>query len=400
MSEIEILPSIHDIPRAEWEAMAPADDPLWRWSFFEAMETTGIGLDGFAYLSLKRDGKRLALLPVFWLEALKLDDASGKSWPMVQRVRQWWPGFFSISTLVCGNPLADGRLLVAPGVGEVESRPLVQAVRALARRKRLRWIFFKDFGEKELAKLFPDSVRPPFFEVEAMPDAVLSLPWNDFEGYLAHLSPKSRWSTRRRLRKVHEAPGVRIEVLEDFSHLIPQMLPLYRQVYDNADARMDLLTSEFFATVAENPELRPTVIACWKDERLIGFLLCVFSGGECTSLRIGLDYPQLEELPVYFVLFVESIRLALERGCHAVNFTQTSYVNKLRMGSHLRTFTHVVTHSNPLVRRLARRFLPKTMGRYRDWEEVHNYLAKQDSGTWVPESREDGGASEDRAAAH
>ncbi|MDC0707920.1 GNAT family N-acetyltransferase [Stigmatella sp. ncwal1] len=376
MSEIEILPSIHAIPRTEWDAMAPADDPLWCWSFFEAMETTRIGLDGFAYLALKRDGQRVAILPVFWIKALQLDDVSGKSWPIVQKIRRWRPEFLCISTLICGNPLADGRLLVAPGAQGIEPKPLLQAVRKLARSKRLRWIFFKDFGAKELAKLFPHSIQPPFFEVEAMPDAVLDLPWDDFEGYLAHLSPKTRWSARSRLRKVHEAPGVRIEVLEDFAHLIPQMFPLYRQVYEHADARMDVLTPGFFAAVAADRELRPTLIACWKDDQLIGFLLCVFSGGECTSLRIGLDYPHLENLPVYFVLFAESIRLALARGCHAVNFTQTSYIAKLRMGSHLRTFAHAVTHTNPVTRLLARRFLPRTMGRYRDWEEVHAHLAQ------------------------
>ncbi|RKH74161.1 GNAT family N-acetyltransferase [Corallococcus aberystwythensis] len=375
MSEIEICSSITAIPHDEWQAMVPADDPRWNWSFFKAMESSAIGPDGFVYFVRRQNGRRVAILPACWYAGLPLEVAAGQSWSL-EGIRRRWPGFLRISALICGHPMAEGRLLVAPGVKDVEQETLVHAARELARRQQLRWLIFKDFRDEERMQVFPGELLPPFFAAESMPDAVLSLPGNGFEDYVAQLKPKARRNLRSKLRKFEGTPGVRIEVLEDFRHLIPQLLPLYRQVYERAEARLELLTPEFFSSLMDNRELGAVVLACWKEEQLLGFLLCLFSNGKCVNLRVGLDYERAHELHVYFALYAENIRLAMARGCREINFCQTSYQAKLELGCHLRPSSHVMTHSHPLLRPLARRYMPRMLAQYRHSKLVRAHLAQ------------------------
>ncbi|HEX4964508.1 MAG TPA: GNAT family N-acetyltransferase [Thermoanaerobaculia bacterium] len=358
----EVVPGIAGISRRDWQDVAPPDDPLWTWDCFAAMEAGGVGPDGFEYLVWRDERGATAILPAFWFRALPLHTAMEQPWRgRVEAIRRWLPGFLSIGTYFCGHPLGCGRVLRRAGVDAPSGSEVLAAVFRRARERRLAYPIFKDFSAAEIPVLFPQPGAHGFFAVDSLPEAVLSLAPGDFEDYLAKCKLKARRNIRSNLRKF-AAAGLRLERLSQFGALAPRLHELYEEVFARAPVQFDHLTPRFFAEVAASPGLDPQVLACFAGDRLVGFLLCLFAGRGGVCLRVGFAAEEIERRSrLYFVVHYEAIRLALERGCHELNFCQVSYPAKLEMGCVLMGRTHLATHTNALLRPVIRRFMPGLM---------------------------------------
>jgi hypothetical protein len=358
----ELVTTVQAIPPDEWRALAPRHDPLWTWDFFRSMEEGNIGPDGFEYVVLRdRAGRLAAVLPMTWFSALRLDDMlSEDARQSIRVLRVVLPSLFRIRALFCGNPLGEGRVLVADWVKTPIGALLVRSIREVAARRRLGWIVCKDFSEPDLARYFlgePGSASG-LFQVPGLPDAILDLPGGRFDEYVAGLAASARRNVRSKVRKLEERPEFRMEVVEEFSPLIPQMMPLYQQVFDKAETKFDHWTPDFFRSLAQNAGVQTRVIACWEDQRLVGFMLCLFEGTGSVAIRIGLDYARAREARLYHNLQHQAVRLALLTGCRQLNLCQTAYEPKRELGCRLHPLAHAVGHRNPLLHRLLRRVLP------------------------------------------
>ncbi len=217
MYDVEIVSSVTRIPKAVWDDLAPPDDPLWRWSYFRVMETSGVGPDGFEYLIFRRGARIVAILPAFWFGAypLALGDA-GKLEAVIGRVRKTIPGFLCLSVYFCGHPMGEGRLLRRDGEAIRFDSSLLHQVRQIAWRKGLRWIIFKDF-DSAVPTLFPTLRSSTFFAVEGLPDARLYLSTTNFEDFIAASKGNARKNIRKRLRKFAGMTNLRVEVLNSGS---------------------------------------------------------------------------------------------------------------------------------------------------------------------------------------
>ncbi|MFR9721947.1 GNAT family N-acetyltransferase [Streptomyces sp. MS19] len=364
---VEVLPGIDAVPEALWRALAPADDPMWSRAVFAAMERAEIGPDAYAYLVVRHAGRPVAVLPLSVFRGLRLDRIVGpRERRLLAPVGRVAPRLLRVPTLFCGHLLGQGHVLGGLGAradGGTPARVLVASVLEYARARRLGTVVFKDFAPDEPAPL-ADALRDAgFFSVPAMPDTELALPHRSFDDYVAALPAKPRRNARAKLRRfAAHRPALRIEVLDDFAHLVPAMLGLYRQVMDRADQALDELDAAFLTALRPAPGLRVRLVACFEGERLVAFLLCLFSGAGATGARIGLDYALAHDAHLWHNVHYAAIRLALAEGCRHIRFAQTAYVPKVELGCGLIAQRHAMTHVRPLPRAILRRLLPPALG--------------------------------------
>ncbi|BAJ31712.1 MULTISPECIES: GNAT family N-acetyltransferase [Kitasatospora] len=368
---VEVLRGVGELPPGLWERLAPPDDPMWSREVFAALERARVGPDGYAHLLLRRDGEPVAVLPLCLFRGLRLDRIVG---PAERRrlapLNRLAPGLLRVPTLFCGNLLGQGRLPAAEPLDPAAGRQLVAAALGLARRERLGTVLFKDFAGPDLAPLRTPLREAGFFLAPALPDTELTLTGGTFDDYLAALPAKPRRNARAKIRRFEAQSDLRIEVLADYRHLLPQLLALYRQVMDRADQTLDVLDQTFLTAVAADPRSR--LVVCLETrrmgqhaigERAVGFLLCLFGpdGTAATGARIGLDYRLAHRAALYHNLHYAAVRLAIAAGCRRIRFAQTAYLPKVEMGCELVEQWHAMTHVRPLPRAVLRRVLPPAL---------------------------------------
>ena len=291
MYDIEILPSVVNIPKETWDSLAPPDDPLWRWSYFKVMETSGIGPDGFEYIVFRRDRRIVAILPAFWFNAYRLSlGLNTKLDNMAGLLFKFIPGLLQIPVYFCGHPMGEGRILKAKDTSfSIESHVLetmlLKTVWERAWARGLRWIIFKDYSELDVPKNFPSLESSKFFSVPGLPDARLKLSWPSFEDYVRERKPNARKNIRKRLNKFAKFTNLRIETLDTAENISIDMMPLYRRVMAHAKLELDRLTSSYFSSLSKYADIKKKFIACFDGERLIGFVLCLFASKGAVCLR-------------------------------------------------------------------------------------------------------------------
>lgn len=359
---VEVLSSIDELAPGVWERLAPADDPMWSRGVFAALERGRVGPDGYAYLVVRQGGEVAAVLPLCLFRDLRLDRVVGpRERRLLAPVRRLFPRLLRVPMLFCGNLLGQGHVLAAGALGEEAGRLLVAAVLDFARRERLGTVVFKDFAAPDLDPLRGALRAAGFFFVPSLPDTELPLGEGSFDDYLAALPAKPRRNARSKIRKFEARTELRIEVLDEFGPLLPQLLSLYRQVMDRADQTLDVLDASFLAAVQVGAGLRRRLVVCFEGERPVAFLLCLFAGSGATCARIGLDYRLAHEARLYHNLHYAAIRLAMATGCRHIRFAQTAYQPKLELGCALVEQWYAMTHIRPLPRAVLRRLLPPAL---------------------------------------
>lgn len=361
----EVLTSVHALPPGLWERLAPPDDPMWGRDVFAALERSRVGPAGYAYVLIRYGAEPVALLPLCLFPGLRLDRITGaRQRRLLAPVAARMPRLLHIPALICGHPLGQGRLLtptrspLAPEAAHL----LVHTVQETARRERLPVIVYKDFTAPDLLPLRPALLAAGFFPAPALPDTQLSLTAPDFDGYLAALPAKPRRNARSKIRAFRARPEFRIEVLDEFTELLPRMHALYLMVMDRAEQTLEVLDRPFFAALHEAADPSAKLVAAFEGDTLVGFLLCLFRGRGAVGARIGLDYRVAYDARLYHNLHYAAIRLALEAGCRHIRFAQTAYQPKQEMGCALVPQQHVIGHLRPLPRAALRLVLPRALG--------------------------------------
>ena len=365
MYDIEVLPSVTDIPKEAWDALAPPDDPLWRWSYFKIMESSGIGPDGFEYIVFRRDRRIVAILPAFWFDAYPLSlGLGGKLDKAVAVLRNLVPGLLRLPVYFCGHPMGEGQILRA-GNESFSIDPLVlDTVQERAWARDLSWIIFKDFSEPAIPTLFPALKSSTFFAVPGLPDARLRLSSTSFEDFVRQRKSNAKKNIRKRLRKFAKFTNLRIEILDTPEDISADIMPLYRRLMAQAKLELERLTPAYFASLSAARDIDKKFIVCFDGDRLIGFILCLFAGEGAVCFRGGFDYRMSRQSGCYFVFQYECIRLAISAGCREMSFCQITYLPKLALGCYLASFKNIVTHKNGLLRPIIRRLLPMLFNRY------------------------------------
>ncbi|GGP55243.1 GNAT family N-acetyltransferase [Saccharothrix coeruleofusca] len=317
-----------------WGQLLPPDDPLWAWPVFAAAERARNRPDHHGYAAVRRQGDVIAVLPMSGFRGLRLPSVLGAGdGGLPGRVDRVLP---PMSVLLCGNPLGRGRVLSAGPLLEPVADRLVREVLAHARLREFDVVVFKDFAEPDLAPLRRSLLRSRFFFAPAPPDLELRL---------------GRFHPPR----LPAPPGTRVEVLDDFQRLLPQVADLHRA----AAGVVDVLDEEFLRVLRPVDGLRRKLIACFRDDRLVAYLLCLFAGSGATAVQVALDERVVEEAGLRGL----AAELAAAEGCERIRFPRAAARDAARTGGELVEQSFAITHLKPLPRAVLRGLLPGVLSR-------------------------------------
>ncbi|ARF53720.1 GNAT family N-acetyltransferase [Streptomyces gilvosporeus] len=365
---VTVADSVSEIPPDIWQKLAPSDDPIYGYALFQAMERNRLGPDSYRYLVLRQGERVRAVLPTCVFRSLALEDILGTQGRQALRpLRRIMRRPLRIKMLLCGNLLGEGRVLRdGDELHETARHLLVDGVRQLSASTGTRWTVFKDFSQAELEWLDPALGRAGYFRAPGLPDAWLGLRAESFDEFISSLSRNGRSTARRNLAKFSGHQETAIEVRERFDDLVPAMMPLYEAVLDRAETRLDVWTPEFMAMLSTDPRIPAKLVACWYQDRLVGFLICLFREKGGAAIRIGMDYDCSRDLRLYQVTYYRGIEEAIRMGVARLNLSQTAYEAKRKMGCDLVSLEHAVTHRNRVCRAILRCVLPMAVNRSGD----------------------------------
>jgi len=147
--------------------------------------------------------------------------------------------------------------------------------------------------------------------------------------------------------------NISIRVVKNFSTHTPELKRLYDNVYDQAkEIKRERLAESFFQNINKYLGEKTVMLSAVKDDRLIGYMLLLFSGKTLITKFPGLNYDYNKEYCVYFNLFYKTIELAIETGMDNIDMGITTLDPKKDMGSDIVTLNMYMRHSNPFLNKI------------------------------------------------
>lgn len=325
---VEWLESIADLRHRDWDLLT-GDGDLFRccdWLDITASSDPGL-VEAPRYLMVGDDSGPLAGSPVYILPRDTIPDPLVRV-DLVQRAaltrsqpeRDWSAAL--LPGMLCGGWVPfDSRIMAARRDGGAQALSL--ALDAMLEYGDERGVssFTFMYVADEASGLRQELSRRGFVAFPAPPRAVMEISWPDFRGYLAALKAGRRQTVRADERMLAEA-GVTFEI----GPFAAQDVPAFARLATATASRHEPESSEaemrrWLATMQRQPHMPTAVIKASLDGQLCAFLLLVEWRGVLYPQHCGIDYQLKGKLPVYFgMLFYNSIRYALERGIHRIEY--------------------------------------------------------------------------------
>ncbi|MFE0021182.1 GNAT family N-acetyltransferase [Amycolatopsis sp. NPDC059021] len=214
---------------------------------------------------------------------------------------------------------------------------LASAVLDEAAAMRAKVVLLRDFWEPGPDEVCGDPLRAlGFRRTTVFADAVLTVDWPDFDGYLASLPAKTRKGLRRDARQV-VAAGYRVEIHRDPlpADKLATMQRLWNNLYEKyRDPDQIFLTTDYFRRVTALPET--VVLLAHHGETLVGFDLLLARHGTLESTYSGLDHDQVGKVSLHRHMGQQIIRFAISGGFRTVDFGISNEAAKARVGCRFR----------------------------------------------------------------
>ncbi len=158
---------------------------------------------------------------------------------------------------------------------------------------------------------------------EMIPAVIMKNDFETFENYCEAL----RSDYRRRLNNVlTKSEDLKVKFFDTSIGFSKRMYSLYENVYRKADLTIEKLPFEYFKTDLFR------LIVIYKDDIEIGFFQLCLNNDELIFELAGLDYSVCKEYDLYPRLLIELVRYAIKEKAKTIDFGQTAYDAKLRLG--------------------------------------------------------------------
>jgi predicted N-acyltransferase len=314
--EVQVAHGVEQVGRSAWDCLGE-DLPFasYRWyRFGEAVLASDLPI----YVTLYHEGESIARA-TFWLKWQEsLPTRSRTARTVVESVLRRRP------LLACRSPLSgtSGLILPEPPHREMALETILSTAQALAHRHRASFLLFDYLAPAQMNwPGWPDEyVKMP----NTSPGTRLAIAWQDFDGYLAHLSKKRRYNVRRNYRLVAEE-GIKVNSYPAVTDLDKAM-----ELHRNVNRRHKMPTDMSMRPAMACAEMVDTIwLAAEKDGQLVGCELMLGDRGTWLVTGLGLDHSVSH---VYFVLGYEDIRYAIEQGAQALRWGSETYDVKGRLG--------------------------------------------------------------------
>ncbi len=328
--EVQVAHGVEQVGRSAWDCLGE-DIPFasYRWyRFGQAVLASDLPI----YITLYQEGKPIARA-TFWLKWQEsLPTRSRTARFVVESVLRRRP------LLACRSPLSgtSGLILPEPPHRETALETILATAQELARQHRASFLLFDYLAPAQMNWAgWPDGyVKMP----NTSPGTRLAIAWQDFDGYLAHLSKKRRYNVRRNYRLVAEQ-GIRVVPYPAVSDLDRAM-----ELHRNVNKRYKVPTAQWMRPAMAQADMVDAVwLAAEKEGQTVGCELMLGDRGAWLVTGLGLDHSVSN---VYFVLGYEDIRYAIEHGARALRWGSETYDVKERLGFEPEGYNNLVFTSS------------------------------------------------------
>jgi predicted N-acyltransferase len=356
------LSSIADVAREQWDRLRPG--AAEGYDYFRACEAAtppGFKVSALAVF----EGERLiAAVPLFATD-YRLDlSLEGPLKPAVEWIHRVAPRLVSVPVVGMGSPLTEECPVgIDPGLSprdrSIVFTALLAALEAHAGAHGIPLLAVKDLSETTADWATAPLESSGFTGVATLPVATLNLPFADEEAYLASLSASMRSDLRKKLRR---AGAVAIEVRDTIDGLEDEIVALFKETRAHRKAdygAFDEVPAQYFAEVMRAMPDRARMMLTRVDGKLASFNLFLIEDRRIIGKYVGLNYALAREHNLYFVNWMATVRLAIERGIPWLQTGHTSYQQKVRLGCRLKRSTIWFKYRNPLINPLFKLFGPR-----------------------------------------
>jgi hypothetical protein len=339
------------VPAVLWEAgFGPPLEGVW---WYRALEQSDLEEQfTFYYAVVERDGRPVALAPMFLADVPMALVAPPEVMPALQLVGRFFPGVLVQRTLFIGSPCADeGSIAIMAGEDRRETLlALARAHAAQARRLKAHMLVWKDFPDVYAAEMAELSRHAGLFGSVSYPGAMVTFKSAQKTDYLASLKSSHRSNMRRRLKRSTAEVDLTVEVIQNpDDETLEEIIGLFMQTYDKARTRFERLGPAFFVAIARAPTSRFILMREANSGDAVAFMLCIHVGDAVINKFIGLDYARPRSWMLYFRLWDAAVDWTLGLGARTLQSGQTGYGAKLEIGHRLIPLTNYARHRNPIV---------------------------------------------------
>lgn len=349
-TRFEIYDSIKEIKESEWNALL--GDVPEGYYFYKSLEEARLEEFEFHYVVLRRGDQILLVVPLF-IGRLNLDmTITGFAKSVIASIRRFLPNFFTVKTLFCGSPFGENGVIgfatgLPPQETEVLVSSLVQNLERFCREKKISFLVFKDFEEKNDAILRRPLCAASFSRIDSFPSAGLRINFHSMDEYFKKLSYATRKSFRRKLKQIN-MDEVRIEVVEDIRDILEDIYRLYLNNYNRGKVKFERLTKDFFKAISENFRPQAKFFLYFIKDRLRAFNLCFVHRKVFIDKFIGFDYEVSNTYHLYQLSWYQNVKWCLENSMEYYQVGQTDYAPKTTLGGELVPLYAYFKHLHPV----------------------------------------------------
>ena len=335
-------------------------DKCFKYPYYQLIQRT-LGEQFYHYFLIleKSDGKSF-VQPLFLVRESIL---KGLPSSLKQGLGGWlqrrFPSMCEIRMLMVGCSTGEGALAARECDHHEVSMLLHEALPEVARRLNASLIVLKDFPSSYRAVLKYFSSNG-YVQTPSFPACKIDLPYRDFEDYMERaLSYKTRKNLRRKFRDAARLGKFSMEVLKDFTSVLDEIYPLYRQVIARSKFQFEVLTMEYFAGLAASLEGNGRFFI-WRDScgKIVAFTLCVLDGNTLRDCYIGLDYEIALSAHLYFISLRDIFSWAMENQIEQYYSSPLNYAPKSHLKLELSPLDLYIRHVSPLINFFFRHLIP------------------------------------------
>lgn len=342
----KITNKITDIPESGWRKIFP--DVLENYNFFKTLDE--LSFQGFSFFYIIIYDKNIPVgATTCFLMDFPLDIAvTGALKSFLNIIKKPFPDILKCRSVMCGLPMAQGRIGIAGDRGEV-FKAITRALEKIAKKYKASAIIYKDFNDTYDA-ILEQLLDNGYIKLESFPSTDMEIKFLSFEDYLKILSKSSRENLKRNLKKVDEKAKVELTVkgaLED-DELI-DVYGLYLQTYQKQDIGLEKLPKEFFRAISINMPQECKFFLWRINGKLVAFALCLTRGSYFIDYYLGFDYSVAHEYFLYFVRFRDLMIWCIEHGIKRYEMGVTTYEPKRRLKFDFIRLYFYIKHRNKLI---------------------------------------------------
>lgn len=355
--------SIREVPRERWEALAPGS--AFGWAFHAACEDAAPRGFELSHLTVSSGDALWAAAPVFRVP-YRVDMSFG---PAVQAIGTWIhrraPRLVSVPMIGLGSPLSDTcELRVAAGLDAGQRAAAVRAVLDTlvrsARERKIDLVAIKDATPELDTWVGPHLAETGFSRVPSLPVATLDVPFRSLDEYFESLSASMRSDLRRKQRQSKNS--VTLESVASAAGLEAELSAMSEETHRRGAGDyggFDTLSPGYVPRVMEAGQGTARLRLGRVDGRLASFSLFFVEPGRVVAQQIGMHYPLARDHNLYFLHWLDLVGFCIAQGIPRLEFGQTSYAVKRRLGCRLEPRWAYVRHRVDAINRVVKWIVPR-----------------------------------------